>query len=69
MKTSERIETIEKYQDLTAETMAHSVAAKPVSLIYRTHENKDSKSNLNSPGMRFSEIKNGQIKSKYWCHS
>jgi glutamate--cysteine ligase len=65
----EGIETIEKYQDLTAETMAYSVAAKPVSLIYRTHENKDSKSNLNSPGMRFSEIKNGQIKSKYWCHN
>lgn len=64
----EGIETIEKFKDMTAEIMAYSVAAKPVSLIYRMHESKDNKSNLNSPGMRFKEIEASGIQSEYRHH-
>ena len=64
----EGIETIETYNDTIAESMIYSVAAKPVSLIYRTHETKDSKSNLNSPGMKFYEIDSGCKKAEFKYH-
>ncbi len=65
----EGIETIETYNDLTAETMVYSIGAEPVSFIYRMHDTRDSKSNLNSPGMTFQEIDPNLYGKQFAYHS
>jgi len=64
----EGIETIENYKGLIAESMIYSLAAKPLSLIYRTHDDRDSKSNLNSPGMKFYEMDSNCKNSEFTYH-
>ena len=64
----EGIETLEQYNNNIAESMIYSVAAKPVSFIYRSHPEKDTKSNLNSSGMIFNEIDYGEQNSELYYH-
>jgi len=64
----EGIETIEHLGENVAESMIYSVAAKPVSLIYRMHGEKGSKSNLNSVGMSFKEMDSGCRDHQFYYH-
>ena len=64
----EGIETIESYQGYVAESMVYSVAAKPISLIYRYNKEKNSKANLNSTGMSFKEKDFAELNSGFYYH-